>query len=402
MHIPEEVLTIIEKLEKNGHSAYIVGGCVRDMLLGLKPKDFDICTSAYPEQVLELFPRSIPTGIKHGTVTVIVNNIPFEVTTFRVESVYTDHRHPDKVIFSDSLTEDLKRRDFTINAMACHPVKGIIDPFNGIRDLNDKIIRTVGNPEERFGEDALRMLRAIRFQAAYGFSIDSDTFSAITKLSGNIGAISRERILEELNKTLLASYPEAFGNLIKTGLLDRIFPVSYIKTNDLTPIKELPAELSTRWSGFLRLIGVHDVEDARTICSSLKMSNKLKNEILKTTTLLNSPLPPNRYMLRKTLSDFGLEIFVRASGIMKILNLNKDLPETERNVSQIIMEKHCLNISDMAVNGRDLMEAGIKPGRQLGAIINALFICVLQNPGLNRKDILILFAGIINKQFSNY
>jgi len=399
--IPEEVLAIINKLENNGYSAYIVGGCVRDMLLGLKPKDFDICTSARPEQVLELFPRSIPTGIKHGTVTVIVNDAPFEVTTFRVESVYTDHRHPDKVMFSDSLTEDLKRRDFTINAMAYHPSRGIIDPFDGINDLESRIIKTVGNPEERFGEDALRMLRAIRFQAVHGFSIDKDTLSAITKLSKNIKAISRERILEELNKTLLASYPEAFLNLIKTGLLECIFPVPFLKTGDLALIKKLPDHLSARWAGFLQLTGIHDIEDARAICSGLKMSNKLKNEILKITTLLNTPLPANCFMLRKTLSDYGYETYARALTIMKVLNINKkELSETERRVNQILREKHCLSISGMAVSGGDLIKAGIRPGIQLGAVINTLFICVLQNPALNRRDILIPFAIIINnKQF---
>lgn len=399
MHIPGEVLKIINILEKNGHDAYIVGGCVRDMLLGLEPKDFDICTSAYPEKVLELFPGSIPTGIKHGTVTVIVNGIPFEVTTFRVESVYTDHRHPDKVIFSDSLTDDLKRRDFTINAMAYHPAKGIMDPYNGIGDLKDRVIRTVGNPEDRFGEDALRMLRAVRFQATYGFSIDNDTFIAIRKLSKNICAISRERILEEFNRILLASYPEAFQSLFETGLLKYIFPVFPRRTTDFTPVKKLPGELSARWAGFLWLTGIHNPEDIRTICSSLKMSNKLKNEILKISMLLNTELPANSFMLRKTLSTVGLETFDRALSTMKVLNINKTgLSETEKAFNQIICEKHCLSLSNLAVNGGDLIKAGFKPGKELGTILNALFICVLQNPDLNRKDILLCFADIINRQ----
>ncbi|NLM09532.1 MAG: CCA tRNA nucleotidyltransferase [Clostridiaceae bacterium] len=399
MYIPDEVLTVINILEKNDHNAYLVGGCVRDMLLGLKPKDFDICTSARPEKVLELFPGSIPTGIKHGTVTVIIDDLPVEITTFRIESDYTDHRRPDKVLFSDSLTEDLKRRDFTVNAIAYHPVEGIIDPFNGIRDLKDKIIRTVGNPGERFGEDALRMLRAIRLQACYGFSIDNDTFSAIRALSKNIGAISRERILEELNRILLASYPEAFKNLLKTKLLNYIFPIPISETADLTSLKNLPEELTTRWSGLLWLTGVRDAEAIRAICSGLKMSNKLKNEILKISMLLNTRLPRNQFTIRRTLSIVGPESFARAISIMKILKLNKNnLLEIEKASSQIISEKHCLSLSNLAVNGGDLVKSGFKPGKDLGIILNTLFICVLQNPDLNQKDILIQFADIINQK----
>ncbi|NLX78204.1 MAG: CCA tRNA nucleotidyltransferase [Clostridiaceae bacterium] len=399
MHIPDEVKTIIGKLEENGHSAYIVGGCVRDMLLGLDPKDFDVCTSVRPETVLELFPNSIPTGLKHGTVTVVVNGMHVEVTTYRIESEYTDHRHPDRVVFSDSLSEDLKRRDFTINAMAYHPVKGIMDPFGGMEDLENRIIRTVGSPEERFGEDALRMLRAIRFQACYGFSIDKHTFSAITAFSENIGVISRERILEELNRILTASYPEAFNNLIKTRLLNHILPVPFSEAADLTQLIKLSEELPVRWSGLFRLTGIHDIDDIRTTCSGLKMSNKLKNEIIRISILLNGQLPKSPFMIRKTLSDAGTDTFIRALGIMKNLRLDiTGLPETEEAVSRILSEKPCLSLKELAINGRDLIQAGFKPGTQLGTVLDILFICVLQNPALNRKDILMQFAGIIRQQ----
>ncbi|AGC68607.1 CCA-adding enzyme Cca [Thermoclostridium stercorarium subsp. stercorarium DSM 8532] len=402
MHLPDEVMTIINTLEKHGYEAYIVGGCVRDMLLGLKPKDYDICTSAYPEQVMELFPRSIPTGIKHGTVTVIINNTPFEVTTFRIESGYTDFRHPEKVIFSDSLTEDLKRRDFTINAMAYHPVKGVIDPFNGINDLRKMVIRTVGNPRERFGEDALRMLRAIRFQAAYGFSIDPDTFSAIKELSGNISAISRERILEELNKTLLSSHTEAFGSLFETGLLKFIFPVFFSEKGDFSLLKKLPEEISTRWAGFLWLAEIRDPGNIKEICSCLRMSNKLKNDILKISVTLKTGLPKNQFVMRLTLADTGCEPFARALNIMKAFGLYQtNISDAEISFERIIAEKHCLSLSELAVNGSDLIAMGVKPGKNLGVILNTLFLCVLQNPDLNRKDILIHFAGIINNKFGN-
>lgn len=401
MNIPAEVLTIMEILEKNGYSAYIVGGCVRDMLLGLKPKDYDICTSAYPEQVMELFPKCIPTGIKHGTVTVIINSTPFEVTTFRVETGYTDHRHPDKVVFSDSLTEDLKRRDFTINAMAYHPVKGIIDPFNGTQDLRNRVIRTVGNPRERFDEDALRMLRAIRFQAIYGFSIDKDTFSAIKELSENISLISHERILEELNRILAGSYTEAFRNLIESNLLKHILPVPFSGTADLSSLNKLPEELPARWAGLLWLAEIRDLNDIKKTCAVLKMSNRLKNEIIKTSVLLNSRLPKSPFLIRAAVSEAGHETFVRALKIMEVFNLNGSrLPEAKKTAAQIISEKQCLNLSDLAVSGSDLLSAGMKPGKELGKILNALFVCVLQKPELNRKDILLLFAETIGKKFS--
>lgn len=400
MYIPDEALTIINVLENNGHEAYIVGGCVRDMFLGIIPKDFDICTSAYPEQVLKLFSKSIPTGIKHGTVTVFVNDLPFEVTTFRIESIYTDHRHPDSVRFSDSLTEDLKRRDFTINAIAYHPVKGIIDPFNGISDLKNKIIRTVGNPSDRFAEDALRMLRAIRFQARYGFSIDADTFSAIKKHSKNITAVSRERILEELNSILLASFPEAFQNLFITKLFKYIFSNSFSGITDFALLKKMPEDLPTRWSASFRLLSIHDVKTIKEICSSLKMSNKLKNEIVKISVLLNSPLPNNIYMLRKTLSEVSVKTFTRFLNIKKTLGTNKkDLMVLEKSFKQIASEKHCLSLSSLAVNGSDLINAGCKPGKHLGTILDTLFICVLQKPELNRKDLMLLFTNIIKQAF---
>lgn len=398
--IPDEVLKIITVLENAGHKAFIVGGCMRDLLLGFEPKDFDICTSAHPEQVLNLFSKSIPTGLKYGTVTVIVNDIPFEITTFRIESDYTDHRHPDNVKYSDSLAEDLNRRDFTINAIAFHPAKGIIDPFNGIKDLNNKIIRTVGNPKDRFKEDALRMLRAIRFQARFGFTIDSETFSAIELMSKNIRDISRERILDELNGILLAPFPEAFENLFKTGLYNNIFPVSFSVLSDLKPLRELSNELIARWSALLWLLGIRDIEDIRVICSILKMSNKLKGGILKTSKLLNASLPKNSFTLRKALATTGYDIFVHYLSIMKTLgNSKKNVIEIEETVKEIISKKNCINLSKMAVSGGDLIEAGFKQGKELGVILETLFICVLQKPELNRKDILISVANTINQYF---
>ena len=398
--IPSDVLTIIDVLENHGHKAYIVGGCIRDMLLGIKPEDYDICTSAHPKQVQKLFEKSIPTGIAHGTVTVFVDNKPFEVTTFRVESIYTDRRHPDNVFFSNSLVEDLQRRDFTINAMAYHPKQGIIDPFDGSGDIKKGIIRTVGHPKERFDEDALRMLRAIRFQSRFNFSIEEKTLNAIETLSENIKDISRERILLELNGIMLSPYPECLGKIFTTGLYSYIFPTNFPCIPDLTYLKKTPEELASRWAAFFKLTGLEDIEDIRLNCSSLKMSNNLKRDILGISKLINKPLPNNYFLLRKALSDFGQDLFTYALDIMKVLENNKeDIIKIEKSLREILTEKHCISFSNMAINGTDLISTGFKPGKKLGDILSTLFIFVLQNPELNQKDNLLLFAKIIDQKY---
>ena len=211
IELPAKVKYIISKLEDNGYEAYAVGGCVRDSVLNRIPEDWDITTSAKPEEVKKLFQATIDTGLQHGTVTVIVDKEGYEVTTFRLDGDYTDGRHPDRVAFTSSLTEDLKRRDFTINAMAYSVKTGLVDRFDGLQDLENGIIRAVGNAEERFTEDALRMLRAIRFAGQLNFEIEEETFDAIKKLSSNISKVSVERIAKELEKLLLSSNPGDIG-----------------------------------------------------------------------------------------------------------------------------------------------------------------------------------------------
>jgi tRNA nucleotidyltransferase (CCA-adding enzyme) len=398
--IPKEAKEIITRLESRGFEAYLVGGCVRDLLMGLKAKDFDICTSALPEDVCGLFAKTLETGIKHGTVTVIENGIPFEVSTFRIDVNYTDHRHPDKVLFSRSLAEDLKRRDFTINAICYHPEKGIIDPFNGMKDIAAKLIRTVGNPEERFNEDALRMLRAVRFKASLGFELEPATKSAITRMSSTICHISRERILHELNGILSGSSPEAFEILFDTGLIGYIFPVPVPVKNTLKPLKKLPHKLPLRWAAALRLMGFTDPADVEEICGYLKMSKKLKNYILNATKILNEPLPENKYLLKKTLSDAGIALF---SDSLKILNgTGYDIDKIKAlklMLNDIRSKNEYIDRSDLAVKGGDLIGKGFIPGKRLGEIIELLFLCVLQIPGLNRKDILIEIAKSVQKAF---
>ena len=224
IRIPEQVNTILEKLHASGHEAYVVGGCVRDALLGREPNDWDITTSALPTQVKEIFPRTIDTGLKHGTVTVLIGRGSYEVTTYRVDGVYEDGRHPKQVTFTPSLSEDLMRRDFTINAMAYDPVSGLVDLFDGQKDLTDGIIRAVGDPAQRFAEDALRILRAFRFAAQLGYEIDPETLRAASALSGTLVKISSERIREELEKILLSENPDILMKAYEAGVTSVFLP----------------------------------------------------------------------------------------------------------------------------------------------------------------------------------
>ncbi len=386
--VPKEAEEILYDLENQGFEAYLVGGCVRDMLMEIPPKDFDICTSALPEQVCSIFKKTVTTGIAHGTVTVVKNHIPFEVTTFRIESNYTDHRHPDSVCFSSSLVEDLRRRDFTINALAYHPRSGVIDPFNGIRDIKVKLIRTVGSPEERFGEDALRMLRAIRFQARFGFDIHPETNQAIQKMADTILHISRERVLAELNGILSSPYPERFSGLFKTNLIKYIIPSAIPDIPDMEPLKLLPNRLPLRWAAVIWRMGFRDIATIRDICNGLKMSNGMKKHILGIAEELKKPLPKNAFALRFTLSNAGIPVFLDSLKILRTFNV-EHTHAVESMLERIISEKNCIHPTDMAISGKNLITNGIKPGKQLGEILEMLFLCVLEKPELNQKDLLM-------------
>ena len=251
--IPEGVQHCLDILRKAGCAAHPVGGCVRDLLLGRTPGDYDVCTSAYPEQVMGLFEHTVPTGIQHGTVTVLTEDGPVEVTTFRREGGYADGRHPDGVTFDVGLTQDLARRDFTINAMALGPEGEVVDPFDGRDDLNAGIIRCVGEPDRRFAEDALRMLRAVRFAAQLGFAIAPETEEAIRRNAGRMARVSGERIKAELEKILLSPHPERAGELLRWGLLSHLWPVC--SCPDLSCLRELPPQPIPRWRGFCSATG---------------------------------------------------------------------------------------------------------------------------------------------------
>ncbi len=243
----------LERLCRAGYEAYPVGGCVRDLLLGKEPGDVDVCTSALPERVMELFPKAVPTGIRHGTVTVPTPTGPVEITTFRADGDYADARHPDAVAFGVGLVEDLSRRDFTVNAMALGRDGTVIDPFGGREDLAKKVIRCVGDPDRRFSEDALRMFRGVRFAAQLGFTIEENTRRAMAKNAPLTAKVSRERIKAELEKTLLSSQPERAGEMIELGLLDHLY--AFPEHCDLSHLAALPAVPGERWRGFCAATG---------------------------------------------------------------------------------------------------------------------------------------------------
>lgn len=239
--------------EDGGYEAYPVGGCVRDLLMGREPGDVDICTSALPEEVMALFPSAVPTGLKHGTVTVPGERCDVEITTFRRDGSYADSRHPDAVSFGVGLVEDLSRRDFTVNAMALPEYGPVIDPFGGQEDLKRKIIRCVGDPDKRFSEDALRMLRGVRFAAQLGFTLEEETRGAMGRSASLAAKVSRERIRVEMEKTLLSPRPEGIGEMVELGLLDHLHP--FPRGVDYASLRTLPARLEDRWRGFCRLTG---------------------------------------------------------------------------------------------------------------------------------------------------
>ena len=271
MNIPEPARMIIDRLNEHGYEAYVVGGCVRDMILKREPGDWDITTSARPEQVKALFTRTLDTGIQHGTVTIMVGKEGYEVTTFRVDGDYTDGRHPDTVTFTPSLEEDLKRRDFTINAMAYNHNTGLVDIFGGREDIDRKVIRCVGNPTERFTEDALRILRAIRFSAQLGFEIEDATRQAITEIAPNLIHVSKERIQVELTKLLLSDRPQTMKLVYETGISPYVSETFHKMGEMLADMPiTVPAKKALRWALFLRK---GTPEQAVRILRDLKLDN---------------------------------------------------------------------------------------------------------------------------------
>lgn len=396
MHItlPTKVKQIISRLEKADFEAYAVGGCVRDSILKRSPEDWDITTSAKPEEVKKLFSTTIDTGLQHGTVTVVIEKEGFEVTTFRLDGDYTDGRHPDRVAFTSSLTEDLRRRDFTINAMAYSEKTGLIDEFDGERDLEDGVIRAVGEAKERFSEDALRMLRAIRFAGQLNFKIADETFDAIKELSSNISKVSVERIAKELEKLLLSGNPEYIALVYETGIFSVIAPEvamlfengeisDSIKALSRASFPEKKELYQIRLAIFLEGMGA---DKAAKLLKRLKLDNDTINTVKKLLELSLREVENNETDMRRTVKEAGHKMMPlllemrRAKGLKD----NKDLYQT------VIGNGYCTSISELNINGKDLMDAGIPKGALIGSTLERLLELVIEKPELNTRESLLL------------
>lgn len=377
INLPDEVLYCISELEKHGFECWCVGGAVRDCIMGISPGDYDITTSALPEQVAKIFPHTVPTGAAHGTITVISGSRAVEVTTYRLDGKYSDRRSPDKVSFIGSVEQDLRRRDFTINAICYNPEKGIYDPLNGIRDIKDKTIRAIGDPDLRFSEDALRILRAFRFSAQLGFNIEKETYKSALKMSHLLESISVERIFAELKKGILSDNPDRLSGLFYPcalkfiGFRDSAFP------ND---IAEAPANFPLRFSVLCHASGA----DAEHILKNVKSDNATLKQTLIYCKLLETGLPEDKYGLKKLMNLYGadaVETYLEYKNAKLLKNILKE----------IINNSEPYRLSMLAVTGVDLARIGIT-GVKTGQVLNYLLETVMRNPEYNTREKLIELA----------
>lgn len=393
LELPPKVTRILLTLQSHGHEAFAVGGCVRDAILGRKPDDWDITTSARPEEIKRLFSHTVDTGLAHGTVTVLLGREGYEVTTYRIDGSYEDYRHPSQVIFSADLAEDLRRRDFTINAMAYNRQQGLVDIFGGMEDLQRKRIRCVGNARERFLEDALRILRAVRFSAQLGFSIEEGTKEALRELAGNLSHVSAERIQVELVKLLLSGHPEFVLQLFDLGIAGVVLPE--IKEDEVGRgrLEEIAFSLG-RVPGdrFLRLALVLEPlgeQQAYQVLRRLKFDNHTSNTVRRLVRWYGEPLGGNTAAVRLAAARIGGGLFPM---VLKLQGTYRDVSDVQAAWEEIVREKQCISLKALQVSGKDLIALGMKPGQALGEVLDELFRDVLENPGHNTKEYLLKCA----------
>lgn len=438
LKLPAKVIYIINELQFYGYEAYAVGGCVRDSILAKEPDDWDITTSAQPEQVKRIFKRTVDTGIEHGTVTVLLDKDSFEVTTYRVDGKYEDGRHPKEVTFTASLEEDLKRRDFTINAMAYNDKEGLIDLFGGMQDLQRKVIRCVGKPEERFFEDALRMMRAVRFAAQLGFAIEHNTAMAILELSPTLDRISAERIQAELVKLMTSRYPGMWFAAYELGITKVVMPEfdECMMTLQKTPhhcytvgehilhsVEQVPPDKVLRLTMLLHDIAKplcrttdemgqdhfrgHSEEGVRLaqkILRRLKFDNDTIHKVTKLILYHDVRPQPTERQVRRLLNRMGAELFpyylivqradtLAQSGYMRNEKWNR-IAQVEEVYQGIIERQECFTLKDLAISGKDLIALGIAPGKEIGEILDAALETILDHPEYNQYGFLKQFALI--------
>jgi tRNA nucleotidyltransferase (CCA-adding enzyme) len=448
--IPQKVNDIIEELMQHGYEAYAVGGCVRDMVLGREPEDWDITTSATPYEVKKIFRRTVDTGIVHGTVTVLIDKEHYEVTTYRLDGEYEDNRHPKQVEFTSSLTEDLKRRDFTINAMAYNEKEGFIDLFGGMEDLNKGLIRCVGSAEERFDEDSLRILRAVRFSAQLGFTIEEHTLCAIETKVENLKNISAERIRVEMTKLLISDHPDRLRLLYELGITSVILPefdammkteqnnihhIYSVGEHTIYAVSEVAGGIKEKRFGIkertvLRLtMLLHDVEKPNTVTLGKDGQNHFfghqekgaltAKNILRRLKFDNDTIDAVVHLIRwhdyrfvltpagmrKAASKIGKEYMEllfevnRADTSAKNPQHTKDkfdrLATARQLYREIVDKAECVSLKELQINGKDLIAIGMKPGKRMGELLNSLLSEVLDNPSLNDRNTLLTMTNQI-------
>lgn len=437
IHIPTGARKIIARLEQHGYEAYIVGGCVRDSLMGKRPSDWDICTSARAEEMMALFEdkRVIPTGIQHGTLTILAEDGAYEVTTFRIDGEYLDHRHPKSVAFTRELAEDLSRRDFTINAMAWHPERGVIDLFGGVEDLRDRLVRAVGDPVQRFNEDGLRMLRMVRFATVLDFDYDPATYDAVRKQGHLLQYISKERIQVELNKILLAAHPaRGLEDLYTLGMYPYIIPMMChtvgfaqrgghhfldVFEHSLLAVGVIAPELVLRLTMLLHDIGKPFVWDsseslsydrfddhaavsaklAGKILRDLKYDNATRKDVVELIAHHNDILLPDPVNVRRALARLG-EVQTRRLVQVKVADLIAHDLAGEREkilalfaeisdvIDEVVARGDCTSVKALAIGGQDMMALGLS-GRAIGQMLNAALELVLEKPEMNTRETLL-------------
>ncbi len=386
---PKYVRQILFTLQGHGYPAYLVGGCVRDMLLEHRPHDWDICTGALPEQVMALFPGSRPTGLAHGTVTVVIGSRQVEVTTFRTEGSYADHRHPDRVAFVTELTEDLSRRDFTMNAIALAADGLLADPFGGVEDIREKRIRCVGEPALRFEEDALRMLRALRFSAKLGFTIEINTLLAIQEKAPLAATLAAERVREELEKLLLTDAPETVYPLMEMGLLDAYLLDRPLFSPLFRKLRRLPRKALYRWAGLTVLLcRLGCIDSAEDFLRSLRLDSRSIRCCTAAEQLLRQPLPTTPLAWKKALHAWEVPGVSCAAAVSDALYGGQSLKE----LRAVLRSGECFSLKHLAVSGDDLLALGLR-GRALGEMLNFLLDYVMEFPENNRRELLLSLAG---------
>lgn len=386
---PKYIKNILITLESHEFEAYLVGGCVRDMLLNRYPQDWDICTNALPEQIMEIFPDTLPTGLKHGTVTVIQGRHSAEVTTYRTEGTYSDHRRPDAVQFVTDLTADLARRDFTMNAIAVSARGLVADPFGGIEDIEKKTIRCVGDPEKRFREDALRMFRAYRFSARLGFAIEAETNKAIADCSSLASALAPERIRDELGKILRTDRTRVLGHMIRLGLMNTYLEGDTDACPDFRILSATPRKSSIRWCVFaivLRQSGL--IRNVAVFLTLLRLDRTTIRTASAADEIFSRGLSDRRTELMLNMSIYGVDAVKCAYYAYDALYGTR----REKEVVSVLKSGDCFSLDKLAVSGEDLLSLGYK-GPELGRMLQFLLEYVIQYPQNNTRETLLNIAA---------